>query len=198
MSRASLTEANAITGKPLDFFRDDESKAEADAYNSAMREHWQKHVRPAPGNAAIPRKMSFKFLRAESPKGSHRIELHFERDTNFGLGIEVTQNSLSGPNGEHIPIEFLQKFGRETKWVGARQPSVLVWRLPEEFNDDEIQAGLKQLKQNASRLKELVEGARPEFAHIKHREGWTYILWAHVLPEPELRATAPPSSPARQ
>mgnify|MGYP003332997892 FL=1 len=175
-----------------------EFKAEADAYNVAMREHWQKHVRAERQPAAIPRKMDFKFLRAEAPKGSHRIELYFERDTNFGLGIEVTQNSMSGPNGEHIPVEFLLKYGRETKWVGVRQPSVLVWRLPEEFSEDEIQAGLKQLKQNASRLKELPEGTSPEFAHIKHREGWTYVLWSHVLPEPELRATAPPSSPAHQ
>ena len=83
-----------------------EFKAEADAYNFAMREHWRKHVRAERQPAAIPRKMDFKFLCAEAPKGSHRIELYFERDTNFGLGIELTQNSESGPNGEHIPVEF--------------------------------------------------------------------------------------------
>jgi len=137
---------------------------------------------------SIPRQIDFKFLRAESPKGSHRIELYFERDKNHGLGIEVAQTALPGPNGEHIPLDFWLQYGRQTKWVGVNQPNVLVWRVPKEFSEEEIQAGIKELKRNASNWNRLYEGANLEFAHLKHREGWTYVLWSHVLPEPELRA----------
>ncbi len=137
--------------------------------------------------------INFKFLRVEVPKDSHRIELYFERDTNYGLGIEVTQTALPGPNGESIPLDFWLKYGSQNKWVGVNSPNVLVWRLPEELSENEIQAGVKELEQNARRWTQLHEGANPEFAHIKNREGWTYVLWSHVLREPSLRATPSPA-----
>jgi len=135
----------------------------------------------------------FKFLRVEVPKDSHRLELYFERDTNYGLGIEVTQTALPGPNGESIPLDFWLKYGSQTKWVGVNSPNVLVWRLPEELSENEIQAGVKELEQNARQWTQLPEGSKPEFAHIKNREGWTYVLWSHVLREPSLRATHSPA-----
>jgi serine/threonine protein kinase len=135
----------------------------------------------------------FKFLRVEVPKDSHRIELYFERDTNYGLGIEVTQTALPGPNGEYIPLDFWLKYGSQTKWVGVNSPNVLVWRLPEELSENEIQAGVKELEQNARQWTQLYEGSNPEFAHIKNREGWTYVLWSHVLREPSLRSTPSPA-----
>ena len=148
---------------------------------------------PAPVSPTENGVIQFKFLRVEVPKDSHRIELYFERDTNYGLGIEVTQTALPGPNGESIPLDFWLKYGGQKKWVGVHQPSVLVWRLPSELSDDEIQAGVKELEQNAKHWTKLNEGSNPEFAHIKSREGWTYILWSHVLREPELRSpTATP------
>ena len=137
--------------------------------------------------------INFKFQRVEVPKDSHRIELYFERDTNYGLGIEVTQTALPGPNGESIPLDFWLKYGSQSKWVGVNSPNVLVWRLPEELSENEIQAGVKELEQNARRWTQLNEGSNPEFAHIKNREGWTYVLWSHVLREPSLRATPSPA-----
>jgi hypothetical protein len=137
--------------------------------------------------------INFKFQRVEVPKDSHRLELYFERDTNYGLGIEVTQTALPGPNGESIPLDFWLKYGSQTKWVGVNSPNVLVWRLPEELSENEIQAGVKELEQNARRWTQLNEGSNPEFAHIKNREGWTYVLWSHVLREPSLRATPLPA-----
>jgi serine/threonine protein kinase len=137
--------------------------------------------------------INFKFLRVEVPKDSHRLELYFERDTNYGLGIEVTQNALPGPNGESIPLDFWLKYGSQSKWVGVNSPNVLVWRLPEELSENEIQAGVKELEQNARQWTQLPEGSNPEFAHIKNREGWTYVLWSHVLREPSLRATPSPA-----
>lgn len=130
----------------------------------------------------------------EAPKGSHRIELNFERDKNPGLGIEVTQDAFPGPNGESMTTDFWLKYGRQKKWVGVNSPNVLVWRLPEEFSEEEIQAGVKELERNARQFTHLYEGASPEFARIKHREGWTYLLWSHVLREPELRASNPNDS----
>jgi serine/threonine protein kinase len=133
---------------------------------------------------SVPRQIDFKFRDVEVPKGSHRIRLHFERDTNYGLGIEVTQNLMPGPNGETPSLEFWMTYGRQRKWVGLSHENVLDWRLPPELTEEEIQAGVKELEKNARRWSQLYEGSNPEFAHIKHREGWTYVLWAHVLREP--------------
>ncbi len=165
------------------FFRQDNSEHYlVVVYDVSPRENASEPKSP-PENGVI----QFKFLRVEVPKGSHRIELYFERDKNYGLGIEVTQTALPGPNGEHISLDFWLEYGHQTKWVGVNQPSVLVWRLPEELSDEEIQAGVKELEHNAKRWTQLYEGSNPEFAHIKSREGWTYVLWSHVLREPDLR-----------
>ncbi len=139
--------------------------------------------------------INFKFIRVEVPKNSHRIELYFERDANYGLGFEVTQDAIPGPNGEHIPVDFWLQYGRQTKWVGVKNPNVLVWRLPAELSEDEIQAGVKELEQNARRWTKLYEGSNPEFAHIKNREGWTYVLWSHVLREPDLLPSSNAATP---
>ena len=136
-------------------------------------------VLPAPSAPGI----AFKFIKAISPKDSHRIEVHFERDKRKGYYIEVTQNALSGPNGEHIPTDFWLEYGTQKKRVGVYEPNVLTWRLPEAFNEAEIQAGLREIEKNAKRWTFLPEGAAPEFAHIEHREGWKYTLWSHIKKE---------------
>jgi hypothetical protein len=84
-------------------------------------------------------------------------------------------------------LDFWRQYGHQSKWVGLHSPNVLVWRLPAELTGDEIQAGVKELEKNARQWTQLYEGSNPEFAHIKSHEGWTYILWSHVLREPDLR-----------
>jgi len=144
----------------------------------------------SPTVAALPSSIAFRFIKAVAPEGSHRIEVHFSRDNIEGLGFEVTQDAIPGPNGEQVPSDFWQQYGPQKKWVGVHQPSVLIWRIPEGFNEEEISKGLKDLERNASRWSQLPEGASPEFAHIEHREGWKYVLWAHVRKEPHLRQSA--------
>lgn len=154
-----------------------------------------KNVLPEPNGPGI----AFKFIKAISPKDSHRIEVYFERDNRPGYGIEVTQNARSGPNGENIPTDFWLQYGHQKKWVGVNDANVLVWRIPEEFNESEIQTGLRDLERNAKRWAYLPEGAAPEFVQLKHREGWSYTLWSHIKKEPT--ATVPivkPEPPVRK
>ena len=70
-----------------------------------------------------PTQIDFKFLKVEVPKGSHYIRLHFERDTNPGLGFEVTQDLLRGPNDEVPQPGFIDH--RKKKWVGVGDGNVL-------------------------------------------------------------------------
>ncbi len=127
----------------------------------------------------------FKFIKALSPKGSNRIEVHFESEKRPGYGIEVTQTYLAGPNGEQIPSDFWEEYGHQTKWVGAEDSNVLVWRLPESLSEEEIQKGLHDVERNARQWTFLPLGAAPEFAQIEHREGWKYLLWSRVKREPK-------------
>ena len=142
--------------------------------------------------------IAFKFIKAVSPKNSNRIEVHFERDNRPGYGIEVTQDYVAGPNGEHLPLEFWEKYGAQNKWVGVKDPNVLVWRLPESLNEEEIKQGLRDLEVNAKRWSFLPLGAAPEFAHIEHREGWKYTLWSRIKREPaQSPAALIPPAPVR-
>jgi hypothetical protein len=128
-----------------------------------------------------PTQIDFKFLKVEVPKGSHYIRLHFERDTNPGLGFEVTQGLSGGPNGEVPQPGFIDH--RRKKWVGVRDGNVLEWKLPQELTADEVRAAAKQVERNAKRSPQLSEGASLEFAHVKHRDRWDYILIARIRRE---------------
>jgi len=128
-----------------------------------------------------PTQIDFKFLKVEVPKGSHYIRLHFERDTNPGLGFEVTQDLLRGPNDEVPQPGFINH--RKKKWVGVGDGDVLEWKLPQELTADEVRAAAKQVERNAKRWPQLPEGASLEFAHVKHRDRWDYILIARIRRE---------------
>ena len=128
-----------------------------------------------------PTQIDFKFLKVEVPKESHYIRLHFERDTNPGLGFEVTQDLLRGPNDEVPQPGFIDH--RKKKWVGVADSNVLEWKLPQELTADEVRAAAKQVERNAKRWPQLPEGASLEFAHVKHRDRWDYILIARLRRE---------------
>ncbi|MBA4148130.1 MAG: serine/threonine protein kinase [Verrucomicrobia bacterium] len=143
----------------------------------------------------VKTQIDFKLLRAEVPKGSRRILLHFERDKNYGLGFELSQTLIPGPNSEGPALEFLMTDGNQRRWVGVGDNNVLEWRLPPEFTESEIKAAVKEIERKTRKWQELSEGANLEVAHLKHRDGWIYILLAHVRHEPgSPRRPAPPGT----
>ena len=121
-------------------------------------------------------------LRVENPPGTRDILLHFERDTNYGLGIEVWQDVTASPDGK-MPIDKYRD-ARQKTWVGLGGGRVLAWTLPREFT--ETQAGwlAKEMEQKWKGAHPLPDGAVPEFATVVHRDGWKYHLAARVLREP--------------
>ncbi len=172
------------------------SKARQEATKVELAEGAKREKIMAATNGAliVPQHIEFKVLRVENPPATHIIRLHFERDANYGLGFELWQTGLRGPNDEFAELDFWKTHGVQHKWIGVYSPSVLEWRLPPEMSEEEVQAGAEEVEKNARRWTRVSEGAVLEFAHVKHRAGWTYILIAEVLAEPELRA--PPTNPS--
>jgi len=137
-------------------------------------------VLPEPNAPGI----AFKFIKIHRAENKHWLAVYFERDKHPGYGIELTQALVPGPNDE-APNAFWRQNGLRKQWVGVKDQNILTWILPKELNEEEIQAGLRDLEQNAKRWSFLPEGAAPEFAHFRHRDGWEYVLWAHIKKEPK-------------
>ena len=135
-------------------------------------------VLPEPNAPGI----AFKFIKIHRAENKHWLAVYFERDKHPGYGIELTQALVPGPNDE-APNAFWRQNGLRKQWVGVKDQNILTWILPKELNEEEIQAGLRDLEQNAKRWSFLPEGAAPEFAHFRHRDGWEYVLWAHIKKE---------------
>ena len=68
-------------------------------------------------------------------------------------------------------------------WAGVND-RVLGWTLPQEFTAAEVRAVAKDMEQRAKSLRQLPDGAVPEFATAVHRDGWKYHLFARVLRAP--------------
>ena len=139
---------------------------------------------PARTNAqmVIPGHIDFKVIRVENPPGSPVISLLFERDKNYGLGLEFSQDVIAGP-GEKMPRPGYRDF-REKTFLGVNGGNGFAWKLPEEFSGEEARAVAKEVEATARKYPQLNDGALIEFAHAKHRDGWTYVLLARVLREP--------------
>ncbi len=67
--------------------------------------------------------------------------------------------------------------------MGVHGGHQFAWRLPEEFTEDEARAAAKDVENRTRNITQLPDGARPEFAQVKHRDGWTYTLLARVRRE---------------
>jgi len=140
---------------------------------------------------AIPPHIEFKVLRVENPPGTRNILLHFERDSNYGLAIEVWQD-VTRLQGRPGPAPD-QRDWRQREWVGVNSPRVLRWVLPQEFSPDEAKALAKEMEKKWKGSHPLPDGAVPEFAAALHRDGWKYHLVARVLREP---GSPRPAAPA--
>ena len=142
--------------------------------------------------ASIPQHIEFKVLRVENPPGTRDILLHFERDSNYGLALEVSQDVTPSSPDRKVPKEGYRTWQQKT-WVGLNGGRVLGWTLPQEFTGDEARAVAKDMEKRTKSWRQLPDGAVPAFASVKHRDGWTYTLLARVLREPG--SPHPPAPP---
>jgi hypothetical protein len=141
--------------------------------------------------AAPPERIAFKVLRVENPPGTRDILLRFERDTDYGLGLEVSQSMTASPDGK-LPDTGYRDW-QQKMWLGLNGARVLQWTLPEGFTAAEISDVVKVVDQRARTATLLPDGAMPEFANVRHKDGWTYTLLARVRREPG--APHPPAPP---
>lgn len=87
------------------------------------------------GSAAIPTQIDFKLLRVENPPGTRDIRLVFERDANYGLALEVTQDVT--PSGTNAPKPGHRDWRQKT-WLGLNAGRIINWTLPEEFTPQDV------------------------------------------------------------
>ncbi len=173
-------------------------RAEADAYNFAMRdrywthEHWKRKAavgalepqgpHRVAASATNATAMDFRVLKVEAPPGLRYIRVHFQCAVPAGIGFEVCQDVTRGPYGEAPKSE--DAFWLRTKWVGLNDPPVLVWTLPEDFTPEEVQAGAKQVEAHLRTMRDalrmLPTEAVSSFGKVRHREGWLYELVLRV------------------
>ncbi len=128
-----------------------------------------------------PERIDFKILRVENPPGTRDIRLHFERDSNYGLALEVSQDVT--PDGTNFPKSGFVSWRQKT-WLGANDGRVMVWTLPEEFTLPEAGRVAREIEKRGKTWRSLPDGALLEFANVTYRDGWKYHLFARVLREP--------------
>jgi serine/threonine protein kinase len=139
----------------------------------------------------IPEHIDFKVTRVENPEGSRVILLSFTRDTIYGLGLEVSQSMTPSPDGKAPRPGYLD--WQKKTFVGVHGGNQIAWHLPEEFTTEEASAVAKEVESRTKHISQLPDGARPKFANVKHRDGWTYTLLARV--RREWGAPHPPAPP---
>ncbi len=153
-------------------------------------------VLPASNAAtAIPPHIEFKVLRVENPPGTRDILLHFERDTNRGLALEVSQDVTPSPGLRKQPRPGTYLDSQMRTWVGVNYGRVLRWTLPNEFTEAEVRAVVKDIEQRAKVWRALDEGHVMGFATVTHRDGWKYHLVATVKRTPGLPSSPPTDGP---
>ena len=144
----------------------------------------QVQTKPAPpvaGKKLAPQ-IDFKVTRVENPPGTRNIVLHFERDANPGLRIEVCQDVTAAQTGQQ-PAPGYRNW-QQKYWVDVNGPRTLSWLLPNEFTEAEARALAKEMERKWKGSHPLPDGAVPEFGTAVHREGWKYHLFAKVGPAP--------------
>ncbi len=144
----------------------------------------QVQAKPAPPIAGkkLAQQIDFKVTRVENPPGTRNIVLHFERDANPGLGIEVWQDVRPSQAGQQ-PAPGYRTWQQKYR-VDVNGPRTLSWVLPQEFTAAEARALAKEMERKWKRSRPLPDGAVPEFGTAVHREGWKYHLLGKVLPSP--------------
>ncbi len=138
-----------------------------------------------------PTDIEFRFQQVEVTPDSRTIVLRFERDSRYGLAIEVSQSLTAGPNGE-LPQNAADSRPGDVK-IGLNQGNALSWTVPGEFTRDEIHKAAKEVERTARQMPRLPEGAVPKFAVMTHRDGWKCHLIARIVREP---GSAWPPAPA--
>ncbi|PAW84054.1 MAG: hypothetical protein B9S33_12575 [Pedosphaera sp. Tous-C6FEB] len=133
--------------------------------------------------APIPSHIEFKVLRVENPPGTRDILLHFQRDTNAALGLEVYQDVTPSAGLRKQPQPGTYRNWQVKTWAGVND-RVLGWTLPNEFTQAEARAVAKDIEQRAKSWRELADGRLWEFATVTHRDGWKYHLLATVKRAP--------------
>ncbi len=139
----------------------------------------------------IPDHIEFRVTRVENPPGSRVIAMHFERDKNYGLGLEFSQDVIAASDGKAPKSGY--RDWRQKMFLGASDSGQFAWELLEEFSTDEARSIAKEVENRGREMSQLPDGALIEFAKVKHREGWTYVLLARV--RREWGAPYPPAPP---
>ena len=142
---------------------------------------------------AIPQYIEFKILRVENPPGTRDILLHFERDTNAALGLEVWQDVTPSAGLRKQPQPGTYRDWQVKTWAGVND-RVLGWTLPQEFTPAEARATAKDIEKRSTDWRQLPDGALLEFATVSHRDGWKYHLLATVKRPPGAAPPGPPDS----
>ncbi|MCY2963142.1 MAG: serine/threonine-protein kinase [Planctomycetota bacterium] len=142
-------------------------------------------------NPTPPTEIEFRVQKVEVTPDSRTIVVRFERDSRYGLAIEVSQSLTAGPHGE-LPGHAADSRPGDVR-VGLNQGNALSWTLPGDFTREEILKGARELDLAARQMPRLPEGAVPKFAVMTHRDGWKYHLIARVVREP---GSAWPPTPA--
>jgi tRNA A-37 threonylcarbamoyl transferase component Bud32 len=141
----------------------------------------------------IPRHIEFKVLRVENPPGSLTLRLHFERDSNHGLGFEVAMDAKSAPDGK-LP-DFQDSFWLRTSWVGPENARVMSWTLPGQFTPDEARVAAAQIEKDLfaqrNAWSRLPDGAVPKVGSVRHRDGWSCELFFRVKRAPDFSPVKP-------
>jgi tRNA A-37 threonylcarbamoyl transferase component Bud32 len=144
----------------------------------------------------IPEHIDFKVVRVEThPDARNLVLVHFERDTNYGLAIEVSQDLTPSPDGKKPKDGY--RTWQQKNWVGLNNGRVLSWALPQEFTAAQTLVVAGRIEERVGKWRQLPEGALSEFATVIHRDGWKYHLVARVKrelgsPQPPLPADAMP------
>ena len=131
--------------------------------------------------SSIPDYIDFKLQRVEHVPGSRKIVIHFERDRQYGLGLEFSQDVLAGPD-EAMPSPGYRDF-RQKMLLGVNDARQFAWELPKEFDEQATQAAVRAITEQGKKYSKLPDGALIQFAELRHPEGWTYILWVQVRRE---------------
>jgi serine/threonine protein kinase len=109
------------------------------------------------------------------------IRLRFERDSGYGLALEVSQRVIMSPTGASPNLE---KMDLEKRRIGLNDGSIFIWKLPDEFTVEEVEKAAKEMEDSLGRHLQLPANSLMEFANIHHSDGWTVTLVAGIKREP--------------
>ena len=136
----------------------------------------------ASGPITIARSIDFKLVGVDVRPGSRSVLARFERDTNYGLAIEVSQDLTPAPDGK-IPDKGYRTWQQKNK-VALNDGAPLEWALPQEFSESETRAVAKEVETRLRKIGRIAEGSLIQAATVTHQDGWKYHLIFRVIREP--------------